>query len=161
MENVSFTPFNLDSYVTCLSTPSFRNFKVSPLQRGAFPLDHDGTELRNSSLNFCLFTYRLGECREFTRAYLNFLKSHSQESTNCRLLNKEYIPPVWKTTNLHPPPSCLQSANGRLPVRGFIERAKWERLGLPNEPAAISALLRSPTPRSSSNETFILRSTQL
>ncbi|KAG8983804.1 Cytochrome c oxidase assembly protein cox19 [Tulasnella sp. 427] len=77
--------------------PTFENFKVSPPQRGAFPLDHDG------------------ECKEFMKAYLSCLKSYSQESANCRLLNKDYL-------------ECRMS-------RGLMERAEWKRLGLPDDPS--------------------------
>ncbi|KAG9003532.1 Cytochrome c oxidase assembly protein cox19 [Tulasnella sp. JGI-2019a] len=53
--------------------PTFTDFKVSPPQRGSFPLDHDG------------------ECKEFMKTYLQCLKSYGQESVNCRNLSKEYL----------------------------------------------------------------------
>ncbi|WWD07526.1 hypothetical protein V865_005627 [Kwoniella europaea PYCC6329] len=54
--------------------PGFADtFKVSPPQRGSFPLDHDG------------------ECKEFMLSYLKCLKLHSNDNGKCRLQSKKYL----------------------------------------------------------------------
>ncbi|KAG8933564.1 Cytochrome c oxidase assembly protein cox19 [Tulasnella sp. 418] len=53
--------------------PSFDAFKVSPPERGSFPLDHEG------------------ECKEFMKSYLKCLRTYGQESVNCRVFSKNYL----------------------------------------------------------------------
>ncbi|KAJ3992018.1 hypothetical protein F5050DRAFT_1031446 [Lentinula boryana] len=48
-------------------------FKVSPPDRGSFPLDH------------------YAECKEQMMLYMNCLKSNSSTSTACQDLSKEYL----------------------------------------------------------------------
>ncbi|KAJ3718455.1 hypothetical protein C8R42DRAFT_697521 [Lentinula raphanica] len=48
-------------------------FKVSPPDRGSFPLDH------------------YAECKEQMTLYMNCLKNNSSTSTACRDLSKEYL----------------------------------------------------------------------
>ncbi|EIW86409.1 hypothetical protein CONPUDRAFT_114692 [Coniophora puteana RWD-64-598 SS2] len=48
-------------------------FKVSPPNRGSFPLDHDG------------------ECKEAMMEYMKCLKQNSSTSTPCRVLSKQYL----------------------------------------------------------------------
>ncbi|WWC68089.1 cytochrome c oxidase assembly protein COX19 [Kwoniella pini CBS 10737] len=49
------------------------NFKVSPPQRGSFPLDHDG------------------DCKEAMLSYLKCLKSNANDNGKCRLQSKKYL----------------------------------------------------------------------
>ncbi|KAJ4476589.1 hypothetical protein J3R30DRAFT_3291791 [Lentinula aciculospora] len=48
-------------------------FKVSPPDRGSFPLDH------------------YAECKQQMMLYINCLKTNSSTSTACRELSKEYL----------------------------------------------------------------------
>ncbi|WVW78304.1 hypothetical protein I302_100258 [Kwoniella bestiolae CBS 10118] len=54
--------------------PGFADtFKVSPPQRGSFPLDHDG------------------DCKDAMISYLKCLKSHGNNNGQCRLQSKKYL----------------------------------------------------------------------
>ncbi|KAH8090479.1 hypothetical protein HD553DRAFT_302524 [Filobasidium floriforme] len=48
-------------------------FKLTPPQRGSFPLDHDG------------------ECKEVMKAYLKCLKENASNNGKCRALSKDYL----------------------------------------------------------------------
>ncbi|CAH1258465.1 COX19 [Branchiostoma lanceolatum] len=50
-----------------------RSFKVSPPQKGSFPLDHGG------------------ECKEFMRKYMRCLRDTLGENTKCRVESKDYL----------------------------------------------------------------------
>ncbi|WRT64660.1 cytochrome c oxidase assembly protein COX19 [Kwoniella shivajii] len=54
--------------------PGFADtFKVSPPQRGSFPLDHDG------------------DCKDAMISYLKCLKSNANDNGKCRLQSKKYL----------------------------------------------------------------------
>ncbi|WWC59606.1 cytochrome c oxidase assembly protein COX19 [Kwoniella dejecticola CBS 10117] len=54
--------------------PGFADtFKVSPPQRGSFPLDHDG------------------DCKDAMLSYLKCLKSNANDNGKCRLQSKKYL----------------------------------------------------------------------
>ncbi|WOO85108.1 Cytochrome c oxidase assembly protein COX19 [Vanrija pseudolonga] len=49
------------------------SFKVTPPQRGSFPLDHDG------------------ECKTFMLSYMKCLKSHGSDGGQCRPEARDYL----------------------------------------------------------------------
>ncbi|WWC86775.1 uncharacterized protein L201_001654 [Kwoniella dendrophila CBS 6074] len=54
--------------------PGFADaFKVSPPQRGSFPLDHDG------------------ECKEYMMSYLKCMRTNANNNGQCRLQSKKYL----------------------------------------------------------------------
>ncbi|WVF69687.1 hypothetical protein IAT40_004466 [Kwoniella sp. CBS 6097] len=54
--------------------PGFADsFKVSPPQRGSFPLDHDG------------------ECKSYMMAYMKCLKANANDNGQCRLESRRYL----------------------------------------------------------------------
>ncbi|OCF33862.1 cytochrome c oxidase assembly protein COX19 [Kwoniella heveanensis BCC8398] len=54
--------------------PGFADsFKVTPPQRGSFPLDHDG------------------ECKSYMMAYMRCLKANANDNGRCRLESKRYL----------------------------------------------------------------------
>lgn len=52
---------------------AFDAFRVSPPERGSFPLDHDG------------------ECKQFMKAYLGCLKANKYDNGQCRLEARKYL----------------------------------------------------------------------
>lgn len=53
--------------------PTFSDFKVSPPERGSFPLDHDG------------------ECKDVMQAYMSCLKKNNNDNGACRQQSKAYL----------------------------------------------------------------------
>lgn len=66
-------------------------FKVTPPNRGSFPLDHYGSYLAETVVFDMLKTVTLGECKEFMTQYLECLKRNSNASSDCRHLNRDYL----------------------------------------------------------------------
>ena len=71
-------------------------FKLTPPQRGSFPLDHDG------QCDYLCGVERLsrlidpqlchtGECKEVMKAYLKCLKENASNNGKCRALSKDYL----------------------------------------------------------------------
>lgn len=58
-------------------------FKVSPPQRGSFPLDHDGGCVRVRT--------DPGECKNFMLSYMSCLKASGSDSGKCRVQAKAYL----------------------------------------------------------------------
>ncbi|KIY46377.1 hypothetical protein FISHEDRAFT_47367 [Fistulina hepatica ATCC 64428] len=74
--------------------PSLGNvgFKPNPPDRGSFPLDH------------------FGECKDKMQIYMQCLQTHSNDSTPCRALTREYL-------------DCRMK-------KGLMQRDDWKNLGL-------------------------------
>ncbi|SPO28675.1 related to COX19 - Cytochrome c oxidase assembly protein [Ustilago trichophora] len=53
--------------------PTFSDFKVSPPERGSFPLDHEG------------------ECKSVMQEYMNCIKYNKNDNGKCRHLSKAYL----------------------------------------------------------------------
>ncbi|OBZ79243.1 hypothetical protein A0H81_00385 [Grifola frondosa] len=90
----SSAPLSLEGTVMSFGRPPSvsTGFKVTPPDRGSFPLDHDG------------------ECKEFMKVYLDCLRKNTNNSTPCRLLNRDYL-------------DCRMS-------HGLMTRDDWKNLGL-------------------------------
>ncbi|KAJ1022953.1 hypothetical protein NDA13_005002 [Ustilago tritici] len=53
--------------------PTFSDFKVSPPERGSFPLDHQG------------------ECKQVMQEYMNCIKYNGNDNGKCRHLSRAYL----------------------------------------------------------------------
>ncbi|KAJ9473928.1 Cytochrome c oxidase assembly protein COX19 [Pseudozyma hubeiensis] len=53
--------------------PTFSDFKVSPPERGSFPLDHEG------------------ECKTVMQEYMNCIKYNGNDNGKCRHLSRAYL----------------------------------------------------------------------
>ncbi|KAF6767078.1 hypothetical protein PSEUBRA_002374 [Kalmanozyma brasiliensis GHG001] len=53
--------------------PTFSDFKVSPPERGSFPLDHEG------------------ECKSVMQEYMNCIKYNGNDNGKCRHLSRAYL----------------------------------------------------------------------
>ncbi|CDW97058.1 hypothetical protein [Sporisorium scitamineum] len=62
--------------------PTFSDFKVSPPERGSFPLDHEG------------------ECKSVMQEYMNCIKYNRNDNGKCRHLSRAYLQGLMEQDNM-------------------------------------------------------------